>query len=176
MKKYLLAGGIASALILGACSEEDMAALEESANELEEEVTEEEVAEAETTEETTSEESEEPTEEVTEEANEPEEETQDDVPSEWQAALNSAETYADIMNMSRQGIYDQLTSEAGDNFPDEAAQYAYDNIEYDWNDNALKSAQNYQEMMDMSHNAIYDQLIFEKFTPEEAQYAVDNLE
>ncbi len=100
----------------------------------------------------------------------------EDVPSEWKAALKSAENYADILNMSRQGIYNQLTSEVADNFPEEAAQYAYDNIEYDWNDNALKTAQNYQEMMNMSHNAIYDQLIFEEFTPEEAQYAVDNLE
>ena len=53
-----------------------------------------------------------------------------------------------------------------------------DNIEFDWNENALKSAENYQDIMDMSHAAIYDQLVSEygeQFTPEEAQYAIDNL-
>ncbi len=40
-------------------------------------------------------------------------------------------------------------------------------------------AKTYQETMDMSPAVIYDQLISEygeKFTEEEAQYAVDNLE
>lgn len=83
------------------------------------------------------------------------------------------------MSMSKAGIYDQLVSEYGEAFPEEAAQYAIDNIEFDWNENALKSAKNYQDLMDMSHSAIYDQLVSdygEKFTPEQAQYAVDNLE
>lgn len=53
------------------------------------------------------------------------------------------------MHMSKQGIYDQLTSDAGEKFPEDAAQYA-----------------------------IYDQLTSsygEKFTQEEAQYAIDHL-
>ncbi len=44
--------------------------------------------------------------------------------------------------------------------------------------NALKKAETYAEMMSMSDSAIYEQLISEygeKFTKEEAQYAVDNL-
>ena len=44
--------------------------------------------------------------------------------------------------------------------------------------NALKKAQSYQKTMSMSPSAIYDQLISqhgEKFTAEEAQYAIDNL-
>ena len=59
------------------------------------------------------------------------------------------------------------------------AQYAIDNVEADWKENALKSAETYQETMAMSPNAIYDQLISEyggQFTEEEAQYAIDNLE
>lgn len=43
---------------------------------------------------------------------------------------------------------------------------------------ALKKAQSYAETMNMSDSAIYEQLISEygeKFTPEEAQYAIDNL-
>jgi len=82
------------------------------------------------------------------------------------------------MHMSKAGIYDQLTSEYGDKYSPEAAQYAVDNVKADWKANALESAKNYQDLMNMSPAAIYDQLISEygdKFTPEEAQYAVDNL-
>ena len=53
-----------------------------------------------------------------------------------------------------------------------------DNIVFDWKENALKKAQSYAETMNMSDSAIYEQLISEygeKFTPEEAQYAIDNL-
>lgn len=83
------------------------------------------------------------------------------------------------MSMSKAGIYDQLTSEYGENFPKEAAQYAIDNIVFDWKENALIKAKQYAESMNMSDDAIYDQLISEygeKFTKEEAQYAIDNLE
>ena len=53
-----------------------------------------------------------------------------------------------------------------------------DNVEADWKANALAKAESYQEMMSMSPSAIYDQLVSEygeKFTAEEAQYAIDNL-
>ena len=84
-----------------------------------------------------------------------------------------------MMHMSKAGLYDQLTSEYGEKFSAEAAQYAIDNLDANYNENALKKAQTYQETMAMSPSAIYDQLISEygeKFTPEEAQYAIDNLE
>ena len=83
------------------------------------------------------------------------------------------------MNMSKAGIYDQLTSEYGEKFTAEAAQYAVDNVEADWKENALKKAKSYQETMSMSPSAIYDQLVSEygeQFTAEEAQYAIDNLD
>lgn len=82
------------------------------------------------------------------------------------------------MHMSKAGIYGQLTSEYGEKFSPEAAQYAMDNLEADWNKNALEKARSYQDSMAMSPDAIYDQLTSEygeQFTPEEAQYAVDNL-
>ncbi|MBK3496154.1 Ltp family lipoprotein [Viridibacillus sp. YIM B01967] len=104
---------------------------------------------------------------------------EESVPREYKSALKKAESYAKTMHMSKEGIYDQLTSEYGENFPVEAAQYAIDNIVFDWKDNALKKAQTYAETMSMSDSAIYDQLISkhgEKFTTEEAQYAIDNLE
>lgn len=108
-------------------------------------------------------------------------ETKEDtsVPKEYRNTLRSAKTYSDMMHMSKQGIYDQLTSEYGDQFDVEAAQYAIDNIKGDYLESALKSAKNYQETMSMSKDAIYGQLTSEygeKFTVEEAQYAIDNLD
>lgn len=100
-----------------------------------------------------------------------------DVPVEYRSALSSAKAYSDRMYMSKSGIYDQLTSEYGEGFTAEAAQYAIDNLEADYNRNALKTAENYVKM-NMSKKGIYEQLVSEygeKFTDEEAQYAVDNL-
>jgi len=100
------------------------------------------------------------------------------VPTEYKTALKKAEQYASVMHMSKQGIYDQLTSEYGEKYSADAAQYAVDNMSADWNANALAKAKEYQEVMSMSPAAIYDQLVSEygeRFTPEEAQYAIDNL-
>ena len=111
-------------------------------------------------------------EEVTEEKN-------DDVSKEYKNALKSAGAYSKTMHMSKQAIYDQLTSEYGDQFSADAAQYAVDNLQADYNNNALKKAESYSDQMSMSKDAIYDQLTSEygeKFTPEEAQYAIDHLQ
>ncbi|MDO5029548.1 MAG: Ltp family lipoprotein [Corynebacterium sp.] len=105
-------------------------------------------------------------------------EQNEEVPAEYKSALRKAKTYSEMMHMSKQGIYDQLTSEYGEKFSAEAAQYAMDNLEADWNNNALEKARSYQDSMAMSPDAIYEQLTSEygeQFTPEEAQYAVDNL-
>ena len=100
---------------------------------------------------------------------------EDKVPTEYTSALKSGEFYSEVFHMSKAEIYDQLTSEYGDQFSAEAAQYAVDNLEVDWKENALEAAKMYQEMFYMSPQEIYDQLIFEMFTAEEAQYAIDNL-
>ena len=110
--------------------------------------------------------------------NKSENKVEDNIPTEYKSALRKAKLYADTMNMSKAGLYDQLTSEYGEKFTVEAAQYAIDNITVDWRENALKKAKLYQETMSMSPDAIYDQLTSEygeKFTAEEAQYAIDNL-
>ena len=92
-------------------------------------------------------------------------------------ALKKAETYSNSLHMSKQGIYNQLTSSI-EGFTKEAAQYAIDNIEADWNKNALEKAKTYQTSMNMSSKAIYNQLVssVEGFTKSEAQYAIDNLD
>ena len=110
--------------------------------------------------------------------NKSEDKVEDNIPTEYKSALKQAETYSEMMHMSKAGIYDQLTSEYGGQFTAEAAQYAIDNVKADWKKNALESAKSYQETMSMSPSAIYDQLVSEygeQFTAEEAQYAIDNL-
>lgn len=100
------------------------------------------------------------------------------VSTEYKNALAKAQTYSDTMHMSKQGIYDQLTSEYGEKFPADAAQYAIDNIKADWNANALAKAKMYQDQMNMSASAIHDQLTSEygeQFTADEADYAIANL-
>lgn len=100
------------------------------------------------------------------------------VPAEYESALSKATTYSDMMHMSKAGIYDQLTSEYGEGFSAEAAQYAIDNVVADWKANALESATSYNDMMPMSYKGLLNQLTSEygeQFTQEEAQYAVDNL-
>jgi len=102
----------------------------------------------------------------------------ENVPKEYQSALKKADSYANDMHMSKAGLYDQLISEYGEDFTEEAAQYAIDNVKTDWKENALKKAISYQDNMSMSPNSIYDQLISEhgeKFTEEESRYAIENL-
>lgn len=94
-------------------------------------------------------------------------------------ALKKAQSYSENMHMSKKGIYKQLTSEYGEGFSKEDAQYAVDNMTADWNANALAKAKSYQNSMSMSKNNIYKQLISEygeQFTKEEAQYAIDHLD
>lgn len=100
------------------------------------------------------------------------------VPAEYKSALAKANSYANTMDMSKQGVYDQLVSEYGEQFSKEAAQYAIDNVQADWNANALAKAKSYQEQQNMSPAAIRDQLVSEygeKFTAAEADYAIANL-
>lgn len=100
------------------------------------------------------------------------------VPGEYLAALNKARDYLSFSNMSKSGLYDQLVSEYGEKFPADAAQYAVDNLQADWNLIALKSAKDYRNDQNLSTSEIYDQLISEygeKFTPSEANYAIQHL-
>ncbi len=108
----------------------------------------------------------------------PAEKQEPDVPAEYKSALAKADTYANTQHMSKKGLYDQLTSEYGEQFSKEAAQYAVDNVETDWNANALAKAKTYQETQNMSPAAIRDQLVSEygeQFTAAQADYAIKHL-
>ncbi len=106
------------------------------------------------------------------------EERDDGTPREYRNALSKAKFYSEHMHMSKQGIYEQLTSEYGEKFPADAAQYAVDHLQADYNANALAKARFYSDEMHMSKSGVYDQLTSEygeKFTSSQAQYAVDHL-
>ena len=105
--------------------------------------------------------------------------TDSNVPTEYNSALSQAVSYSDTLHLSKQGIYDQLVSEYGGQFSAEAAQYAVDNVQADWNANALASAESYNDTLHLSKQGLYDLLVSAyggQFTPEEAQYAIDNIQ
>jgi len=116
---------------------------------------------------------------MVEETKPEDEKTEDNVHREYKSALAKADSYANRQNMSKLGLFDQLTSEYGEQFSEEAAQYAIDNVQADWNANALAKADSYANRQNMSKQGVYDQLVSdygEQFTAEEAQYAIDNVE
>ena len=101
------------------------------------------------------------------------------VPAEHEAALATATTYARDMHMSRAAVREQLVSEWGEQFPEDAADYAMQRVEADWQGNALVKARLYRDDMHMSTAAIRDQLVAEygeQFTKAEADWAMANLE
>ncbi len=54
------------------------------------------------------------------------------------------------VNVKQGNLWSTLTSEdTGEKFPAEAAQYAIDNLQWDYKENALKKAKQYQDMMNI---------------------------
>lgn len=97
----------------------------------------------------------------------------------YRAALN----YLDFTGFSKAGLIDQLSSEYGDKYPVEVAefavQYLEDNDLVDWQAEAVESAQSYLELSGFSRAGLIDQLSSEygdKYTAEEAAAAVQHLE
>lgn len=95
-----------------------------------------------------------------------------------QRALESAEAYLEIGAFSKKGLFRQLSSDAGEGFPAEQAQYAVNHVKVDWKQEAVESARNYLEISPMSQQALLEQLTSdagEGFTYEEARYAVEKV-
>jgi len=93
-------------------------------------------------------------------------------------ALQSAESYLSMSGFSKQGLYEQLSSSAGEGFTQSEAQYAVDHVGADWNKEAVESARSYLDMMPMSRADLIDQLSSsagEGFTYEQALYAVNKV-
>lgn len=110
--------------------------------------------------------------------NKSEDKAEDNVPIEYRPVMEKAQFYSNVTNMSKARVYEELTTGCG--FTAEEAQYAVDNVKVDWKENALKTAKAAHEERSSSKASMYDRLTLKmfdyEFTPEEAQYAVDNLE
>ncbi len=96
--------------------------------------------------------------------------------SKYAQVLGRAEYYSSILNLSKAMIHDKLIK--NDGYSEEEADFAVENISADWKENALLKAETYRRALNMSDRDIYRQLTAsngEKFTQEEADYAIDNL-
>lgn len=94
-------------------------------------------------------------------------------------ATRTAQSYADNLHMSREGLFRQLTSEYGEGIDEDDAEYALNHITVDYKANALYMAKEMAERAYMSESGIRKQLTYEYgllFTAEEATYALENLD
>lgn len=88
-------------------------------------------------------------------------------------AVRSAEAYISMSGFSRQGLIEQLSSDAGDGYSVADATAAVDSLNVDWNEQAVRSAKNYLEIMGFSCNGLIDQLSSDAgdgYTKSQAQY------
>ncbi|MBN8883007.1 MAG: Ltp family lipoprotein [Salana multivorans] len=97
-----------------------------------------------------------------------------------QNAYRSARSYLDFAGFSRAGLIQQLTSEYGEGYPPEDAEFAVARLEaeggVDWNAEAAESAASYLELTGFSRQGLIQQLTSEYgegFTLEQAEYAAD---
>lgn len=96
-----------------------------------------------------------------------------------QNAYQAAQSYLSFTSFSRAGLIDQLTSEYGDGYPPEDAEFAVARLEaeggVDWNAEAAEAAASYLGFTSFSRQGLLDQLTSEYgdgFTPEQAEYGV----
>ncbi|MHB8573292.1 MAG: Ltp family lipoprotein [Candidatus Dormibacteria bacterium] len=90
-----------------------------------------------------------------------------------QNAVRSAQSYLAISGFSRQGLIDQLSSSAGDQYSVSDATIAVDSLNVDWNAEAVKSAKEYLKTSPFSCQGLIDQLdssAGSKYTVDQATY------
>ncbi|XVU22734.1 Ltp family lipoprotein [Actinoplanes sp. CA-054009] len=101
--------------------------------------------------------------------------TANPVSAEQQNAVRSARSYLATGAFSRNGLIEQLSSDAGDGYSVEAATRAVDSLNIDFNEQAAKSAKNYLKFSAFSRKGLIDQLSSDSgggFTSSEAEYGV----
>lgn len=95
------------------------------------------------------------------------------------AARGSAESYLyNLGGFSYNGLIDQLSSEYGEQFPEDVAKRAVDSLDVDWDEQAVMSAKSYIEMDHFSRQGLIDQLSSEYgegFTIEQATHAANEV-
>ncbi|HKP08541.1 MAG TPA: Ltp family lipoprotein [Microbacterium sp.] len=94
-------------------------------------------------------------------------------------AVGSAQSYLQYSGFSRSGLHQQLTSEYGEGFPAEDAEFALVYLEQnglvDWNAEAVESAKSYLDYSNFSRDGLFEQLTSEYgegFTPDQANHAL----
>ncbi len=87
-------------------------------------------------------------------------------------ALKSANEYLSFMSFSKEGLKGQLEYEK---YTSKEVEYALNNINVDWKDQAVRKAVEYLDFMSFSEEGLRDQLEFEKFTDEEVDYAIKKI-
>ncbi|WP_199635012.1 Ltp family lipoprotein (plasmid) [Serratia sp. PAMC26656] len=88
-------------------------------------------------------------------------------------AVRSAKQYLSMTGFSRNGLIQQLSSDAGDGYEISDATVAVDSLNIDWNQEAVKSAKQYLSMMGFSCKGLIQQLSSsagDKYTVDQATY------
>jgi hypothetical protein len=73
-------------------------------------------------------------------------------------AVRSAKQYLSMQGFSRNGLINQLSSEAGEGYELADATAAVDSLNVDWNQQAIRSAQQYLKMQGFSCKGLVQQL------------------
>ncbi|WP_277453979.1 Ltp family lipoprotein [Janibacter sp. DB-40] len=100
--------------------------------------------------------------------------------TEQENAVRAAENYLELMPFSKEGLIEQLSSPAGDDYPQDVATFAVEHIEsdVDWNEQAVKAAESYLDLMSFSRSGLIEQLTSDAgdgYTREQAEYAADQV-
>lgn len=73
-------------------------------------------------------------------------------------AVRSAKQYLSISGFSRDGLIEQLSSNAGDGYEIGDATFAVDSLDNDWNSEAVRSAKQYLSISGFSCEGLIEQL------------------
>lgn len=75
-------------------------------------------------------------------------------------AVRSANDYLSMMPFSKEGLIEQLSSDAGEGYDRNDAEIAVNNLIVDWNEQAAKAGENYLDMMGFSCKGSYRAVVF----------------
>ena len=88
-------------------------------------------------------------------------------------AVRSAKQYLGIQGFSRDGLIQQLSSDAGDGYSVADATVAVDSLDIDWKKQAVRSAKQYLSIMGFSCKGLIEQLSSsagDRYTVSQATY------
>lgn len=100
-----------------------------------------------------------------------------DVPVDYLSALRTAEDYNAEFHPSKSMMLQRLHHRFEGGYSREAALWAVEHLDANWDDNAVQLARSYQQLMDVPPATIYRYLRYgDDFSDTEAQYAIDHLD